>query len=167
VDEIVRKIPGGASLRTRRRAQSVWRCDGAQRQWSQVADILRRAALFAERVSSSRGLTGATDLSNQVLGAVRLRDEAPFVGHFSRARPPPPRSDDQLDMRPSLLNLTYQIHSVEIARQLNVGEDQVYVSPALQHPQRILRVRCFGNGKSFLFKDIGDEKAQERLVLDN
>ena len=42
-----------------------------------------------------------------------------------------------------------------------------YISPVLQHPQRIFGVRGFGNGKSLLFEGVADNKAQERLVLDN
>src|ERR1700722_16256799 len=95
---------------------------------------------------STRSRQHLIDLSEQLSSSVRLGYETAFIWNLCPARLVLTGGHHEQDMRPTFVNKPGELHSVDAAGHLYVGEQQPHIRPPFQRSQRVFSVCSFNDG---------------------
>ena len=131
--------------------------------------LLLPAYLGARTGSTARIglLSQVMDFADYFVPPVGLQEKVPMVDDIRRRWPSVPRSDQQQNIRPAIVNQARQFHSIDRPRQLNIREQDADVWTARHDFERGGCVSGVKDFKPRFLEKIVHVKAQKLFVLNN
>src|SRR5271167_3473842 len=116
---------------------------------------------------STRSRQHLIDLSEQIPSPVWLGYEAACIWNLGPARLFLTGGHHERDMWLTFVNQPGELHSVDGAGHLYIGEQQPHIRPPFQRSQHVFSVRSFNDGVTVVLQEVGRVQAQQLLVVDD